>query len=83
MRHDRLMNAAKNAGAIVEKMENGYRAVKGNNAIYWYTQESYPDKTKLDAICVHRKSPHTDMMTDCCCDTFFDTIKSAVSSFEW
>ena len=81
--HTRLVNALKRAGADVSTDGRKWRAVKGQNLVEWYTQEGFPNKEKEVAVCICTPSPSTDVMTDCFCDTFHHSIKSAVSSLEW
>lgn len=55
----------------------------GGNTIDWYTQENFNKKLgrndgKLYVSFVTRRSPHTDVMTDCFCDTYEHKIKGAV-----
>ena len=84
MRHNRLMNALKKAGALITwPSPTKFVATKGDNRIEWFTQPNWRDETKLDAICVNSPSPHTDVMTDLFCDTFHDTIKQAVEALDW
>jgi hypothetical protein len=85
MQHTRLVKALTKAGATVSNVpawngkESRTWSAKGDKTtIYWYTQDSM-DGT-VDAICVHEKSPHTDIQTDMFCDTYFYTIRSAVAS---
>jgi hypothetical protein len=81
MDHIRLVNALTKAGATVTKDEHHptrYQATKGERYILWFTQDGYPKPERLAAVCVHTPSPHTDVMTDCFCDTYHDTIKGAV-----
>lgn len=58
-------------------------ARKGSNVVEWYTQEGYPVAEKLRAVCICSPSPHTDVMTDCFCDTFHHTIKAAVAALDY
>jgi hypothetical protein len=80
MLHSRLLNAMKKTGAKIEKREkNAFEATKEDGRkVRWYVQAGFSCKEKLSAICVHTPSIHTDIRTDCFCDTFYYTIKSAV-----
>jgi hypothetical protein len=85
MNHKRLLNALAKAGATVThephtKTMVRYRATKGNEVLLWYAQKKWDNPDELEAVSVHSPSPHTDIMTDCFCDTFYHTIKSAVGS---
>lgn len=79
--HTRLVNALTKAGATVTNGANDkWIATKGDRRVEWFTQQGYPDKDKLRAVCICTPSPYTDVMTDCFCDTFHHTIKSAVAA---
>jgi hypothetical protein len=85
MNHKRLLNALAKAGATVThephtKTMVRYRATKGNEVLLWYAQKKWDNPDELEAVSVHSPSPHTDIMTDCFCDTFYHTIKSAIGS---
>ncbi len=57
-----------------------FRAVgKNGNVVVWYTQSKWDKPEELEAVSVHAPSPHTDIMTDCFCDYFFKSIKSAAA----
>ena len=74
MKHNRLVNAIRKAGFEViqsDHREDSFHVANAN--LHWFKQDE-------EAICVHYASPHTDIMTDCFCDTFYNTIKSAVES---
>lgn len=74
MKNKSLENAMRKAGATVTCEDNrAYRAVKGSQLVMWYKQED-------SAVCVHTPSRHTDIMTDCHCDRFHKTVKSAVQA---
>ena len=83
----RLLNALAKVGATVTnpyddktKAPRYYKAVgKTGNVICWYVQPHW--KTgEPEAVSVHSPSPHTDIMTDCFCDTYYDTIKGAAAA---
>ena len=76
----RLVNALKKAGATVTDDGHKWIAEKDGRLIEWFTQEGYPNKDKLVAVCICSPSPHTDVMTDCFCDTFHRSIKFAVAA---
>lgn len=92
--HNRLLSALAKAGATITYEPHGkvsirWRAVKGSNVLLWHCQSlwhawhaqpKWDDKSVQEAVGVHSPSPHTDIMTDCFCDTFYHTIKSAVAS---
>ena len=90
MNHKRLLNALAKVRATVTneirwtnephtKTMVRFRASKGEEVLCWYAQPHW--KTgELEAVSVHSPSPHTDIMTDCFCDTFYHTIKSAAGS---
>lgn len=78
MQNKRLLNALAKAGATVTPFSwghNGFQAIKGNNRIEWFVQGER-------AVCVCTPSPLTDAMTDCFCDHFHHTIKSAVREMD-
>jgi len=75
MKHKSIYNAAKRAGATILHEGRHFTALKANRSIHWVMQDGA-------AICVRTKSPHTDIMTDCFCDRWHHTIKSAISSLE-
>lgn len=82
----RLTNALKKVGATVEIIEidkthnYGRGVARLNNRVLEFTyQPGFPDRSKATVPIIVVPSPHTDIMTDCFCDTFFDTIKSAVA----
>jgi hypothetical protein len=80
--HKRLVNALKKAGATIWSNEDRPRtfyAKKGNEQIEWHIQEGYPDKEKMVAVCIVKRNPMTDIMTDCFCDWFAHSIKEAVT----
>ncbi len=82
--HIRLLAALTKAGATIsnpdERRSDLFHAVKGGRVVIWYTQEGFPNKERRSAVCVHTPSPHTDVQTDCFCDRFHHTIKSAVAA---
>lgn len=84
MNHKRLLNALAKVGAAVSNQPHGkivrYRATKGDNVLVWYAQPMWNNPEELEAVSVHAPSPHTDIMTDCFCDTFYSTIRSAAAS---
>ena len=78
MDHKRLKSALEKTGAEIASVkgrENSWYAKKGNRSVCWYDQEG-------SAVAVHTPSPYTDSYSDCNCDTFHRTIKSAVASIE-
>jgi hypothetical protein len=74
-----------NPGYIAKNPKNGVQ-------VQWYTQAAFvPAKDGKEAywdanipITTHVTwcSPHTDSMTDCFCDSYYDTIKSAVAALQ-
>ena len=85
MNHQRLLNALHKVGATVTNEPNGksmtrFRATKGSEVLLWYAQKKWDKPEELEAVSVHSPSPHTDIMTDCFCDTFYHTIKGAAES---
>lgn len=82
----RLLNALAKVGATVTTPHDNiggpryYKAVgKTGEVICWYVQPHW--KTgEPEATSVHSPSPHTDIMTDCFCDTYYNTIKGAVQA---
>ena len=89
---NRLVNAFKKAGATVEVKESektpyfgsGWAELNGRRLEFNY-QAGFPVESKRTVSIIVSRSPQTDIMTDCFCDTFFDTIKSAVKYIkgEW
>jgi hypothetical protein len=85
MNHKRLLNALAKVGATVTnephtKTMVRYRATKGSEVLVWYAQPKWNKPEELEAVSVHSPSPHTDIMTDCFCDTFYHTIRAAAGS---
>ena len=85
MNHQRLLNALHKVGATVTNEPHGksmtrFRAAKGDRVVVWYAQKKWDKPEELEAVSVHSPSPHTDIMTDCFCDTFYSTIKGAAES---
>ena len=88
MNHKRLINALTKAGATITNphADNGkdpyYFVATGKNGekVCWYVQKKWNDESVLEAVSVHSPSPHTDIMTDCFCDTFYHTIKGAAAA---
>jgi hypothetical protein len=95
MTHKRLVSAFRKAGCTVEQQEKrgnpGYIAKnpKTGECVEWHTQpkfvyvkggESYYDESDPITTYVVARSPHTDIMTDCFCDSFYKSIKSAVAA---
>jgi len=91
MLHKRLVTALVKIGAKVEERERGFKdthckhfvATLGSESIDWYTSRNwnkklndYDDQLYVDNVV--KRSPHTDAMTDCFCDSFRDTIKAAI-----
>ena len=89
---DRLVNAFKKAGATVEVKESekslyygrGWAELNGRRLEFSY-QAGFPVESKRTVSIISSRSPQTDIMTDCFCDTFFNTIKGAVAYIkgEW
>ena len=85
MNHKRLLTALTKVGATVTNEPHGksmvrFRATKGEEVLCWYAQKKWDKPEELEAVSVHSPSPHTDIMTDCFCDTFYHTIKGAAES---
>jgi hypothetical protein len=95
MSHKRLVSAFVKAGCTVEELpKRGNPSFLAKNpktgeCVEWHTQpafvyvkggESYYDEKKPITTYVVARSPHTDIQTDCFCDTFYHTIKSAVAA---
>jgi hypothetical protein len=93
--HKRLTSAFVKAGCTVESDErNAHRFVvknpKNGRVMEWYTQAAFvPAKDGKEAsfddgnpvtTYVVERSPHTDIMSDCFCDTFHHSIKAAVAA---
>ena len=73
MLHKTLINRLKKIEATIETKDNHrFYAKKNQKAIAWFTQGD-------DVICLSSPSPHTDVMTDCFCDSFHRTIKEALN----
>ena len=89
MNHKRLLNALAKVGATITNphADNGkeprYFVATGKNGdkLCWYVQAHWKTGDK-EAVSVHSPSPHTDIMTDCFCDTFYHTIKGAAGSLQ-
>ena len=65
------------------KFDRWFEATLDGERIDWYTSENFNDKKgdydgRLYVGYVTKRSPHTDSMTDCFCDSYRDTIKAAV-----
>lgn len=70
-----LISRLTKAGASIESDPNHssrYVATSAYGTVIWFDQDG-------SAIAVHTPSRHTDAMTDCFCDRFHHTVKSAVS----
>jgi hypothetical protein len=95
MTHKRLVSAFLKAGCKVEEQPRrgnpSFIATnpKNGDMVEWHTQpafvyvkggESYYDEKNPITTYVVARSPHTDAMTDCFCDTFYHTIKEAVKA---
>lgn len=95
MTHKRLVSAFIKAGCTVtEQPSRGNpnfiaKNPKTGECVEWHTQpkfvhvkggESYYDEKNPITTYVVARSPHTDAMTDCFCDSFFHTIASAVQA---
>lgn len=85
MNHKRLLSAIAKTGATVTSEPHGksmtrFRATKGQEVLCWYAQPKWNKPEELEAVSVHSPSPHTDIMTDCFCDTFHHTIRGAIAS---
>jgi len=87
MQHKTLTNALLKAGAKVfqphKDSKSFWKATLGNNEIYWYTQEGFPVKEKLVAVCVHTASDQTDVQRDVFCDVFHHSIKEAIRALHY
>lgn len=89
---NRFVNAFKKAGATVEVNESekslyhgsGSAELNGRRLEFSY-QAGFPVESKRTVTIIYASSPHTDITTDCFCDTFFDTIKGAIAYIkgEW
>jgi hypothetical protein len=76
------------------KVSNRWMAknVKDGRSVEWHVQagfvpakdgkESYFDETNLITTYVVERSPHTDIMTDCFCDSFHRTIRAAIHAIQ-
>jgi hypothetical protein len=76
MLHKNLVGKLLKAGATIEETSRGkdvvwYAATYNERLVVWYTEEGR-------ARSVHSPSPHTDILTDCFCDTWHYTINSAL-----
>jgi uncharacterized Zn finger protein (UPF0148 family) len=88
MNHKRLLNALAKVGATVTnphadntKAPRYFKATgKNGEVVCWYVQKKWDNPEELEATSVHTPSPHTDIMTDCFCDTYYHTIKGAVGA---
>lgn len=95
MTHKRLVSAFTKAGCTVTQQERRgnpsfiAKNPKNGKMVEWHTQpqfvfvkdgESYYDEKNPITTYVVARSPHTDIMTDCFCDSFYHTIKSAVGA---
>jgi hypothetical protein len=95
MTHKRLASAFVKAGCTVEEQpRRGNRNFIATNpktgeCVEWHTQPafvfvkggtSYYDEANPITTYVVARSPHTDSMRDCFCDSFYHTIKSAVAA---
>lgn len=87
MLHTRLVNALTKAGAKVtadEYRNDHFFATLNDKKIDWFTQDGFDKKTKqftkekLEVSVCTARSPHTDVQTDCFCDSYAHTIKEAL-----
>jgi hypothetical protein len=65
------------------KYDRWFKAELNGNSIDWYTQENWNEKLgrndgRLAVSFTTWRSPHTDTMTDCHCDSYADTIKRSL-----
>jgi hypothetical protein len=65
------------------KYDKHFEASLDGERIDWYTSENFNEKLgrndgRLFVGFVTKRSPHTDTMTDCFCDSYRDTIKASV-----
>jgi len=76
----RVQSAFIKAGAtiVAHGTNNGFKATKGANTVIFYHQEGFPDRSVRSVSLMFSPSPHTDIMTDCFCDSYHHNIKSAV-----
>ena len=93
MLHTRLVNALTKAGATVSEdcdrqfsdpFYKMFVATYRGQSIDWYTSQNWNNKTKeydgrLYVGHTTWRSPHTDVMTDCFCDSYRDTIKGSLA----
>jgi hypothetical protein len=66
-----------------KKFNKHFEAEANGLKIDWYTEKNWNKSKgchdgKLGVSFVTRRSPHTDIMTDCFCDSYRDTIKGAL-----
>lgn len=83
MSHKRLASAFIKAGAVVKNIPHPTTGETSRNwiasnpknsvSIEWRTQDD------VTTYCIER-SPMTDAYTDCFCDSYYHTIKSAVAA---
>lgn len=69
--------------AETRKFHKQFEATLNGQRIDWYTQENWNEKLgdhdgRLAVSHVTKRSPHTDAMTDCFCDSYSSNIKGAV-----
>lgn len=92
MLHKRLVSALTKIGATITEVTDRGRpdpfyknfvATLNDKRIDWYTSKNfntkiddYDDQLYVDYVTM--RSPYTDVMTDCFCDTYEGTIKGAV-----
>jgi len=73
MKHETLIKRIEKIGIKVENHDDRRFVARGKtNNVSWYKQGDR-------AVCVSTASPYTDSSTDCFCDIFHRTIKSAVT----
>jgi hypothetical protein len=95
MTHKRLVSAFRKAGCTVTEQERRGNPSfiaenpKTGECVEWHTQpkfvhvkggDSYYDEKDPITTYVVARSPQTDIMTDCFCDSFYHSIKSAVAA---
>lgn len=93
MLHTRLVSALKKIGAKVEERSlfrnsndphyKAFKATLGGEEIDWSTQRNFNKKLndyddQMYVGHVTKRSPDTDAMTDCFCDSYRDSIKGAI-----
>ena len=80
MLHARLVKALEKVGATVTShgndgtQSNRFYAEKGSKYVTWHNQDGF-------VVCLRTPSPDTDAQTDCFCDHYHRTMRSAVAEF--